>query len=97
MQRIPALVTLRALRQARGLTAVALADLLRDRGVQVDPDHIYSVELGHKNPGLAVRKAWADELGISPRDIVIAPEVRELVASADGDDSAEGTADRQVA
>jgi hypothetical protein len=85
MQRIPAHVTLRALRQARGLTAGQLADLLRERGVTVDQDHIYSVELGHKRAGNPLRVAWAAELGVNPRDIAFADEIRDLVADADAD------------
>jgi transcriptional regulator with XRE-family HTH domain len=88
MQRIPAHVTLRSLRVARGLTGPALADRLRERGVTVDEDHIYSVELGHKNPGLALRTAWAEELGVSPRDIRTGGELRELIADADAGEHA---------
>lgn len=80
---IPAHVTLRALRVSRGLTSPALAEKLADRGVKVDPDHILSVELGHKTAGPALRTAWADELGITARDIHMAAELREIVAAAD--------------
>jgi transcriptional regulator with XRE-family HTH domain len=80
---IPAHVTLRTLRVARGLTSVALAEKLADRGVKVDPDHILAVELGHRTPGTALRTAWADELGISVRDIRTAAELREIIAAAD--------------
>jgi hypothetical protein len=70
---------------ARGLTAAALAERLRERGVTVDPDHIYSVELGHKGIGLELRTAWAEELGLRPRDILTGAELRELIAAADAD------------
>ena len=33
----------------------AIVDALRDRGVTVDQDHIYSVELGHKRAGNPLR------------------------------------------
>lgn len=88
MQRIPAHVTLRALREARGLTAAALAERLRERGVKVDPDHIYSVELGHKGIGLELRTAWAEELGIGPRDIRTGGELRDLITAADAEAAA---------
>lgn len=83
MQRIPAHITLRSLRQARGLSSTALAERLADRGVTVDPDHILAVELGHKNAGNPLRVAWADELGVNPRDIRFADEMRDLIAEVD--------------
>lgn len=82
MQRIPAHVTLRALRESRGLTSPMLAERLRERGVKVDPDHILAVELGHRRAGNALRVAWADELSINPRDIHMDTELREIVSAA---------------
>jgi hypothetical protein len=82
MPRIQAHVTLRALRESRGLTSPALAERLKDRGVKVDPDHILAVELGHRRAGNELRVAWADELGINSRDIHMASELREIVAAA---------------
>jgi transcriptional regulator with XRE-family HTH domain len=82
---IQAHVTLRALRTSRGLTSVALAEKIRERGVKVDPDHILAVELGHRRAGLSLRVAWADELGISPNDIHFETELRDLIALADAD------------
>ena len=85
MPRIPAHVTLRALRDSRGLTSTALAARLKERGVKVDPDHILAVELGHSGAGPALRAAWADELRINPRDIHFATELREIITAADQD------------
>ena len=85
MPRIPAHVTLRALRQSRGLTSPALAKKLAERGVTVDPDHILAVELGHRSAGYELRVAWADELGVDPRDIHMAAELRKIVAAAGGE------------
>jgi hypothetical protein len=82
MAPIPAHVPLRVLRQLRGLTSPALADLLADRGVKVDPDHLLAVELGHRTAGLALRTAWAEELGIKPGDIHMAAELRDIIAAA---------------
>ena len=65
------------------MTAAQLAERLAERGVKVDQDHIYSVELGHKRAGNPLRVAWAAELGVNPMDIAFADEIRELVASAD--------------
>ena len=81
---IPAHVPLRVLRNLRGLTSPALAQLLADNyGVTVDPDHLLAVELGHKPAGLALRQAWAEEMGIKPGDIHMATELREIIAAAD--------------
>lgn len=83
MPRIPAHVTLRALRESRGLTSPKLSEKLKARGVTVDPDHILAVELGHRRAGLELRMAWADELGIKPGDIHMEGELRELITLAD--------------
>jgi len=83
MPRIPAHVTLRALRESRGLTSPKLSEKLKERGVTVDPDHILAVELGHRRAGLELRIAWADELGIKPGDIHMEGELRELITLAD--------------
>ena len=85
MAPIPAHVPLRVLRTLRGLTSPALAQLLEDGyGVKVDPDHILAVELGWRNAAPPLRRAWAEELGIKPGDIHGGPELREIIAAADG-------------
>jgi transcriptional regulator with XRE-family HTH domain len=83
MQRIPAHVSLRALREARGLTAGKLAGHLRERGIDVDPNHIYDVELGRKCPSFELRTAWAEVLGIGVLDIRTDGEIRDLITAAD--------------
>jgi hypothetical protein len=85
MQRIPAMVTLRSLREKEGLTSVTLAQQIGERGIKVDPDHILSVELGHKGASNSLLVAWANVLRINPRDIHLAREVREMVAEADAE------------
>jgi transcriptional regulator with XRE-family HTH domain len=82
---IPAHVTLRSLREARGLTAADLAARLLERGVSVATQHIYDVEVGRKNPGFDLRVAWADELGVGVRDFRTGGELRELVEAADAE------------
>ena len=84
MAPIPAHVPLRVLRQLRGLTGKALAELLADNyGVRVTPEQIFAVELGHNTAGLALRNAWAEEMGIKPGDIHMGAELREIIAAAD--------------
>lgn len=89
---IQAHVTLRALRTSRGLTSVALARQLKERGVTVDPDHILAVELGHRSAGYELRVAWAEELGIKPGEIRFESDLRELIALADKDREAKEAA-----
>ena len=85
MAPIPAHVPLRVLRTQRGLTGKALAGILADNyGVTVTPEQIFAVELGHNTAGLALRAAWAEEMGIRPGDIRMAAELREIIAAADG-------------
>ena len=93
---VPAHVTLRALRQSRGLTSPALAEKLKDHGVTVDPDHIIAVELGHRGAGYDLRIAWADELGIRPADIHFEADLRDLITLADKD-AADGKAKKKAA
>lgn len=93
MAPIPAHVPLRVLRVLRGLTSPALAALLADNyGVKVDPDHILAVELGHRSAALALRTAWAEELGIKPGDIHMAAELRDIIAAADDTPGENGAA-----
>ena len=82
-RRIPPQVTLRAIREAHGLTSPMLAAKIAERGVKVDPDHLLSVELGHKRASNSLIVAWANVLQINPRDIRQAAELRELVSPED--------------
>lgn len=88
MQRIPPQVTLRAIREAHGLTSPMLAAKIAERGVTVDPDSLLSVELGHKRAGNALLVAWANALRINHRDIRQEAELRELIAGAGASDAA---------
>lgn len=81
---LPALVTLRKIREDAGYTSVSLAAAMAARGTKVDPDYILQVELGYKNPGWAVRKTWAKVLNLQPGDIHTATELRKYVAADEG-------------
>ena len=84
MAQIPAHVPLRVLRQLRGLTGKKFAETLADNyGVKVTPEAIFAVENGSNTAGLALRNAWAEEMGIKPGDIHMAGELREIIAAAD--------------
>lgn len=88
MQRIPPQVTLRAIREAMGLTTPMLAEKISERGINVHPDHLLNVELGRKRASNALLVAWANVLRINPRDIRQAAELKELV----GEDEPDGAA-----
>ena len=95
MAKIPAHVPLRVLRTQRGLTGKALARLLADNyGIEVTPEQIFAVELGHNTASPELRYAWAEEMGIKAGDIHMGPELREIIAAADGTaDSSSATAE----
>jgi len=91
--RIPAHVTLRALREARELSVADFAAILAGHhGIKVVPDYISAIELGHEMPGRDLLFAWADELGIDPRAIRLAAQIRKTVADADEYDAAKASA-----
>lgn len=81
MQRIlaPAMVSLRSLREAKGLDSRQLAELIRKEGVRVHPDHLLNVELGHKRASAPLLAAWARALGIRPTEIHQAKEIEQLL------------------
>lgn len=82
MQRIPPMVTLRALREAHELTGDQLADRIAEQGVDVDTDHIYNVELGRKKASARLRAAWARALRLQPVDVYLAEDLRTLTQAA---------------
>lgn len=88
---IPAHVTLRGLREAQGLTAAGLASRLAERGITVGTDHIYDVEVGRKGLSFELRLAWAEALGFGARDVRTGAELRELVAAADAEVTAQAS------
>jgi transcriptional regulator with XRE-family HTH domain len=69
MSRIPPMVSLRTLREAHGLDARQLAERIQEEGVDVHPDHIRNVELGHKGASVKLLAAWARALRIKAVDI----------------------------
>lgn len=63
------MVTLRALREAYGLSSPQLAERIAEQGVVVDPDALLNIELGHKKPSNALATAWARALRLKRVDI----------------------------
>ncbi|WP_199444486.1 helix-turn-helix domain-containing protein [Umezawaea beigongshangensis] len=77
------MVSLRSLREAHGLTSPQLAERIAERGVQVHPDALLNVELGHKRASRRLLTAWALALGIRPVDIQQQAELAERLTRAD--------------
>lgn len=63
------MVTIRALRDAHGLTLPQMAARIAEHGVTVTPDSLSNVELGHKRASKPLMTAWARALGIKPLDV----------------------------
>ena len=85
---IPPQVSLRALREAKGLTLVQLAELIAEQGVEVHPDALSNVELGYKPASQTLILAWAKALGIKPIHIRQAPELIEWLKAVEAERSA---------
>lgn len=79
MQRIsiPPQVNLRALREALGLDSRQLAERIKEQGVEVHPDHLINIELGHKRGSDRLMIAWARALGTKTIHIRQAEELEE--------------------
>lgn len=59
-------VSIRELRKAHGLTLPALANRIGSLGVEVHPDTLSNIELGHKRASEPLMQAWARALNVSP-------------------------------
>lgn len=75
------MVSLRSLREAKGLDSRQLAELIRKEGVNVHPDHLLNVELGHKRASVTLLAAWARVLDIRPTEIHQAKEIEQLLGT----------------
>lgn len=79
MQRIsiPPQVSLRAFREALGLDSRQLAERIKEQGVEVHPDHLINIELGHKRGSDRLMIAWARAIGTKAIHIRQADELEE--------------------
>lgn len=85
-QSIPPQVSLRALREWRGLTLEQLAADIRAQGVEISVIHINNVELGHKQARPQVMDAWARSLGIRPLHVRQGRELRQWLQAISTED-----------
>lgn len=81
----PPRVSIRAVREAYGLTIQQLIDRIAEQGVDVhDVGTISNVELGRKRPSNRLLVAWAKALKLSPVDVVLC----DAHANGDGEQAA---------
>ena len=73
------MVSLRSLREARGLDSRDLAELIGEQGVKVHPDHLLNCELGHKRASAGLLYVWTHALGVRSIDVYQAKELSALV------------------
>lgn len=85
---IPPQVSLRALREARGLTLGQLAELITEQGHEVTADGLNNVELGRRQGSESLMLAWSRALGIKRIHVRQAAELREWLAAQMADQAA---------
>ncbi|MER7361827.1 hypothetical protein [Nonomuraea wenchangensis] len=72
------------MREAYALTSVDLAERIRaESGIDVHPDHILNVELGHQEGSRRLMTAWANALRIKPIDVHRPRDLRERFVAGD--------------
>lgn len=69
----PPLVTLRALREAYGLSREDLAQRITEQGGKATASTIRVVENCHEWPGNELITAWARALRLNPTDVILPP------------------------
>jgi transcriptional regulator with XRE-family HTH domain len=75
-RKAPPRVTIRAVREAYGLTIPELITRIEEHGVVVgDPATIRNVETGNKRPSQPLLTAWARALKLNPVDVVLPEHV----------------------
>ncbi|GAA4059585.1 helix-turn-helix transcriptional regulator [Actinomadura miaoliensis] len=79
MKRIPPMVTLRALREAHGLTLEQLAERIAEQGVTVDKASLANIELGKRTASRRLIAAHARALRLESVDVYQAADLRALV------------------
>jgi transcriptional regulator with XRE-family HTH domain len=80
---IPPQVSLRALREWRGLTLEQLADEIRAQGLDVSVTALNNAELGHRQASPRFLDAWARALGIRTTHIRQGRDLRQWVRDID--------------
>ncbi|MGH3388630.1 MAG: helix-turn-helix domain-containing protein [Actinomadura sp.] len=83
MKRIPPMVTLRALREAHGLTLEQLAERIGEQGVTVDKASLSNGELGRRPVSKRLMGAWTRALRLQSVDAYQTEDLRALLTADD--------------
>ncbi|MGC5027404.1 helix-turn-helix domain-containing protein [Tsukamurella sp. DT100] len=62
-------IRIRDFREGLGLSVAALVERIAEQGVEVHPDTIRNVELGHKKASRPLMTAWSKALGLTPLNV----------------------------
>jgi transcriptional regulator with XRE-family HTH domain len=84
-QGLPPQVSLRALREALGLTLDQVAERIRDQGIDASKFGLSNVETGRRRASARLMEAWARALGIHLHHIRQERELRQYLAATDSD------------
>jgi transcriptional regulator with XRE-family HTH domain len=68
--RLGPMISLRTLRESKGLTSRQLADKIGELGVTVDDSSLRHIELGHYQASRELAIAWATALNVHPDDVM---------------------------
>ena len=77
----PPLVTLRALREAYGISPDGLIQRIAEQGCEVSKSTIRGIENGNHSPSKELIHAWARALRLNPADVILPPDGSEEVAA----------------
>lgn len=82
------MVSIRALRDAHGLTQTQMAERIAEHGFDITPQGVCNVETGNKRASKPLMTAWARALGIKPVDVQQHEELCERLGHTSTDTSA---------
>jgi transcriptional regulator with XRE-family HTH domain len=82
---MPPQVSLRALREALGMTLDQVAARIHEQGVDITKFGLCNVELGRRRASARLMEAWARALGINPIHVRQDREIRALIGAVDAD------------
>lgn len=72
----------RVIRERSEMTVAELVEAIREEGIDVHPDHIRNIELGHKQPSPKLLGAMARALRVPKHVLLCAPSRPSAVRSA---------------
>lgn len=77
-KRLPPVIDIRTLRKSLGLSSTQLAERIAAEGVEVHPDSLLNIELGHKPASKGLMRAYAQALRVNPLDIYQHEDLEEI-------------------